>query len=69
MNDKSNVADFAQRLKAKAEQTAEMKAQLDLEFHIIPLIADFINDLRSEGADDETIAKLLRHAADELNRS
>ena len=65
----AEVVDFQSKLKERVKEEQEGWAASDLTLQMLPIVARAISEMRELGADNAKIAKVLRHASDELARA
>ena len=62
----AEVVDFQSKLEERVKENQEGRAASDLTLQMLPIVARAISEMRKLGADKDKIAKVLRHASDEL---
>ena len=62
----AEVVDFQSKLEKRVKENQEGRAASDLTLQMLPIVARAISEMRKLGADKDKIAKVLRHASDEL---
>lgn len=65
----SKIIDFQAKLRARMSPDSEIDKQMDVVFLALAELAETIESIRSLGADDRQVVRILRHAADELEQS
>jgi hypothetical protein len=60
------IIDFEAASMARAAEVAKYDERLDRIGAMIPILASAINEMRKLDADSAAIARVLRHAAEEL---